>query len=327
MNKLNKKICSLGTSPLMIYHLLPAFKQLGYDTCNFPHRDWMGMNYNEGLKVLESDLKDSKCNLFIFGGNYPNYFLEIPDLCKKYNCKFMYWCIEDPVCFDYNLKLALSSDFLFTTTIECIEKYKKHGKESELLLFACNPNYHKPGKFNSNYNYDCVLQASYYVWKNRLEGYDKILYPLFDFIDNISVWGFGWNNKLDKNQDKFKGYFPNNLLGDLCESSKIILGVQCDGSSETQISMRPFEVLACGGFHLTQYTKATENIFENGKHLYMSNSINETCEIAKYFLNSKHENERNRIRMCGMDYVRSEHTYLSRVKNIILPFVNKMGGF
>ena len=124
-----------------------------------------------------------------------------------------------------------------------------------------------------------------------------------------------------------QGYFPNNLLGDLCESSKIILGVQCDASSVTQLSMRPFEILACGGFHLTQYTKATENWFENGKHLITSKSPEETIDIVKYFLNPIHESERNRIRIHGMEYVRNEHTYYKRVKNIILPYIEKMGGF
>jgi len=325
-----KKICSLVTSPLMTSQLLPCFKNLGYETSYFPCRSWMIMSKDEGLKWLEHDLKNSKCDLLIFGGNFPPYFLEIANLCKKYKCKYLYWAIEDPVCFEHTLKMAKTADFVFTTTIECIQKYKTHKIDAELLLFACTPEYHKPGKFVKEYEYDCVLQASYYTWKPRLEGYNIILDPALKLTNSISVWGAGWADgngkiRLGKHFDKYKGYFGNNLLGDLCESSKIILGVQCDNTSISQISMRPFEVLACGGFHLTQWTKAKIGLYADGQHLLTSKSKEETEEIIKYYLN--HEDERNKIRTHGMEFVRQNHTYYHRINDVILPHIKKLGGF
>lgn len=321
------KITSLGTSPLMTKGLLSGFEQLGYETSNFPCRSWMLMDENDGLYFLENDLKESKCDLLIFGGNYPPYFLELKNLCKKYGCKYLYWAIEDPPCFKINLPMCNIADFVFTTTYEKIEEYKKHGIKAYLLLFACNPEYHKIGSFDYNLNLDCALQASYYIWESRQIGFNSILDGAFESTSNIAIWGAGWNgengqNRLGNYKKYFRGYLVNHKLPDLCYSSKIILGVQCDNSDHkfaTQTAMRPFEVLSCGGFHLTQYTNGTNNIFENFKHLVMSNNKEETKELIKYYLNN--ENERNKIRWNGYQFVRNYHTYKQRVKYDILPIV------
>lgn len=313
----------------MVHGLLSGFEQLGFETCYFPCRSWMIIGYEEGVKILENDLKEANCDLLVFGGIFPSYFMELPRLCKKYNCKYMYWSIEDPCNFKDTLKMCKEADYVFTTTYECIKKYKAKGIEANLLLFACNPEYHCTGLYNPDYSFDWTLQASYYKWSARQHGFDLfLLNAILEATKNVGIYGAGWSgvngqNRLGNFKDKYYGYFPNNRLGDLCASSKVILGVQCDDSSITQTSMRPFEILSCGGFHLTQWTKATCNLFDDGKHLLTTKSLEETIEILKYYLDPKHDSERLRIAKNGFEYVRKYHTYKHRVIEDIMPIIGK----
>lgn len=80
-------------------------------------------------------------------------------------------------------------------------------------------------------------------------------------------------------------------------------------------SMRTFEILGCGGFFLTQHTRAIEYMFKNHTHLVWSKSYEETVELMDYYLNN--ESERERIALNGQQFVYENHTYEKRASEII----------
>ena len=315
------KFVSIGTSPLMRLGLLPGLKQAGHDTGHFPHHNWMALGEDEGGALLEKSFLQTKPDYLIFGGYAPQYFGILPQLCKKHGAGFIYWAIEDPVGFAGTLFLAKKADFVFTTTQECIEKYKQQGVSADLLLFACNQDYHKAGQFNADYDVDLALAASCYQWETRRQGYKIILSAARESGRSLKVWGAGWDRKQGQtilgDPSLYCGYFPNSALPELCASAKIILGVQCDGSSLTQTSMRPYEVLGCRGFHLTQWTKATAHLFKEGKHLVTARTKEEALDKIRFYL--KREAARRNIANQGQAFVYKNHTYEQRAKDIILP--------
>ncbi|MFU7592307.1 CgeB family protein [Priestia sp. RMT2NF4] len=315
------KVTSIGNSPLMKHGLIPAFKNMGYETDYFPFRSWHTFDEDVGKDLLTKDFLNKKTDVLIFGGYAPKYFDILPELCKQHGVGFIYWAIEDPLGFNKTLPLAKKADYVFTTTKESIDEYAKEGIQAALLLFACNPNYHKSGEYKKAYDLDLALVASHYRWEARRKGYKTILEAAIDSQKSFKVWGAGWDTSLGKqtltNPNLFHGYFPNGQLPNLCASAKIVLGIQCDDSSFTQTSMRPYETLGCGGFHLTQRTKATINIFEEGKHLVTADSKEEALEKILYYIN--HAQERERISRLGQQFVYKYHTYEQRVKEIILP--------
>lgn len=315
------RFISIGTSPLMRLGLLPGFAQAGCQTGHFPHHNWMALGEEEGTALLEKSLLETKPDYLIFGGYAPKYFSRLPQLCKKHGAGFIYWAIEDPVGFDNTLFLAKKADFVFTTTQECIAKYKQHGITADLLLFACNPAYHKAGTFNADYDVDLALAASCYQWETRRQGYRIILGAAKESKRSLMVWGAGWDRKHGQailgDPSLYHGYFSNSALPDLCSSAKIILGVQCDGSSLTQTSMRPYEVLGCRGFHLTQWTKATAHLFKEGRHLVTARTPEEALKKIKFYL--ARPSARERIAKQGQRFVYKFHTYEQRVRDIILP--------
>lgn len=317
------KFVSVGSSPLMRLGLLSGLKRMGHETDHFPHHNWMKLDENIGSELLARYIGQYKPDYLIFGGYAPKYFGEIPALCHKYGAGFIYWAIEDPVGFDNTLFMARQADYVFTTAQECIPKYKEKGIDARLLLFACNPDYHKAGRYCAEYDVDMALAASFYSWAPRMKGYEIILKAAKESGGSLKIWGAGWNSERGKKAlgepKLYCGYLANSRLPDLCASAKIILGVQCDDTSVTQTSMRPYEVLGCKGFHLTQWTKATVHIFEDNKHLVTARNREEAIEKTKYYIG--HPSDRARIAQKGQEYVYKYHTYDQRVREILLPFL------
>lgn len=315
------RFVSIGSSPLMRFGILAGLRQCGHTAEHFPHHGWLSLEKDEGSHLLSKYIQQYKPDYLIFAGYGPAYFSVIPKLCKAHGVGFIYWAIEDPVGFERTLSLAKQADYVFTTTIECIPKYEGHGITASLLMFACNPQYHKAGQFCTEYDTDLALAASFYHWKTRKKGYETILEAAKESGQSLMVWGAGWQKEAGQKQlgdpNYFKGYFPNGRLPDLCASAKIILGIQCDGSSKTQTAMRPYEVLGCKGFHLTQWTKATKNIFKDGRHLVTARTKEEAADKIKYYLN--HPDSRAKIAAKGQAFVYKHHTYAQRVRQIILP--------
>ncbi len=315
------KFIFLVTSPMMRLGLLTGFQKLGFDTGCFPHHSWMDLDETEGSALLTQCFDDAQPDYLILSGYAPKYFGIIPDLCKQHGAGFIYWATEDPVGFDQTLFLAQKADFVFTTTLECIPDYRQHGIYARLLLFACSPEFHQTGQYNADYDVDLALAASFYSWEARIRGLDIILDAAKESGGSLKVWGAGWLRKPGQdrlgNPEYYRGYLPNDQFPDLCASAKIILGIQCDDSSETQTSMRPYEVLGCRGFHLAQWTKATVSLFKDGKHLVTAATKEEALDKIRFYLS--HPDERSKIAEQGQQYVYAHHTYEHRVRDVILP--------
>lgn len=317
------KAVTVGCSPLMIHGILAGFRKLGFDGDHFPHRSWMNLEPETGKEKLAGDLYTTRPDILIFGGYAPRYFEILPDLCRKMNTAFVYWAIEDPPGFERTLFLAQKADLVLTTAVEYIPRYQREGIKARLMPFACNPDYHQAGSYKQEYDLDLALVASYYTWETRRRGYDIILDPARKSNHSLRVWGAGWEREKGKKRlvdpELYGGYFPNGSLPELCASTKIILGVQCADTSRTQTSMRPYEILGCRGFLLTQWTEATTKMFTDGRHLVTANSPEETREKINYYL--QHPAARKEIACQGQKYVYRHHTYRQRIKHRILPYL------
>lgn len=96
--------------------------------------------------------------------------------------------------------------------------------------------------------------------------------------------------------------------------SKINLNITAK-SIQTGIPLRVWDVLACGGFLLTNYQQELEEYFIIGKDLDCFSSQEELLEKAAYYL--QHPRERQEIALHGQNTVRNGHGYLERVKEML----------
>ena len=87
------------------------------------------------------------------------------------------------------------------------------------------------------------------------------------------------------------------------------------------ISQRVFDVLACGGFLLTNYQPEIAEYFEDGAELVMYSSIEDLCEKTAYYL--AHEEERRAIAEAGCEKVKKLYSYKTQVKKIIKTYCER----
>lgn len=80
------------------------------------------------------------------------------------------------------------------------------------------------------------------------------------------------------------------------------------------ISLRILDVLACGGFLLTNYQRETAEYFEDGKELVMYTDFQDLYQKVGYYL--EHEEEREAIARAGCLKVKKGFTYMQGVRAI-----------
>jgi spore maturation protein CgeB len=278
-------------------------------------------------KALEMLLKEFKPDLVVTAGwtdiHTKDKLKILKRLLKKYKVKHAYWATEDPRWREkwsrYYIETT-SPDFIFTIDRDSVPYYKKLGYSAHYLPWACNPDFHKPGKRKDEYTCDIAVVASAGVkWESfRKNSVQILLKPLIEKGYNVAIWGNRW----DKIDPKIVGFdvpskFLRNKLSyldtnDVYTSAKIVLGFQ---NSLTELTSRTFEVLAAGGFLLAPCTPAIKETFIPGKHLVCSRSPQETLDLVNYYL--KNEKERKKIALAGQKEVYKNHTYRHRAAKIL----------
>jgi spore maturation protein CgeB len=318
------KVLFTNDPPLIKYGIAEGFTQNGHHVKVMQgesERIW-GQPIPEQIKRFRKSLEEFKPD-FIFTEGHPGFDPKvICDVVIKYGIPHLYWAIEDPVCTDITIKSYIPYvDFVFTTTIEKIPVYHRLGKKAELLLFGCNPDFHHFTGIDRKYGYDIVLVANNY--SSRYEEVKWFLMPLVENGFNIKVWGIWWDDaarpvNLIRYPQVYGNILPYEELPKVYSSAKIILGVNCDDTSITQTSMRPYEALACGGgIYLGHHTKAQENLFHD--LIFQTHNTEETVKTVQWILNLP-EAERRAIAQKAQHVVYRKHTYAMRAEQIVKAF-------
>lgn len=81
------------------------------------------------------------------------------------------------------------------------------------------------------------------------------------------------------------------------------------------IPQRVFDIMACGGFVVTNHQSELYTYFQKGQDLEVFETLQELDEIVDYYLH--HEKERIQIAMNGYKKVISHHTYKQRAQTIL----------
>jgi len=102
------------------------------------------------------------------------------------------------------------------------------------------------------------------------------------------------------------------VLTKVYKESKINLNVTLH-CIETGIPQRVFDIMAAGGFLLTNYQEEIEEFFVPGEDLAVYHNEQELEELVEYYLN--HEVERERIARNGQRKVLENHGYHIKLKN------------
>ncbi|MFH1879123.1 MAG: glycosyltransferase [Candidatus Omnitrophota bacterium] len=244
----------------------------------------------------------------------------LPDTVRYINGKniiTVLWTTDSPWYFDNVLKAAPAYKHIFCAGTEAIEIFEREGiKGAAWLPFACDPDYHKPAGLcaseKARYGKDVVSVGSFYP--NRAEIMEKIS----DF--DIGVWGPYW--------DRIGAFSP--LRGKVTDvkinysewvkiysAARVVLVLHYDDKKTPcyQASPKLYEAMACGAFVISDNQRDVKNLFENGKHLVIFNSVEDLREKLKFYI--ANEDQRAAIAMAGYKEVLEKHTYKDRIRVIL----------
>ena len=84
---------------------------------------------------------------------------------------------------------------------------------------------------------------------------------------------------------------------------------------ESGISQRVLDILACGGFCLTNYQPEIAEFFEDGKELVMYTDMEDLAQKIDWYL--KHEEERAAIARAGYNKVKEQFSMRERLAELI----------
>ena len=121
---------------------------------------------------------------------------------------------------------------------------------------------------------------------------------------NPSLINVNCHGRVDYNTDMSKIFY----------CSKINLNITLP-SIESGIPQRVYDIMACGGFCLSNYQPEMDELFTIGKNIEAFRSVEELLEKSDYYL--KHEDERLRIAINGYKLIKGKHTIQHRINEML----------
>ena len=103
-------------------------------------------------------------------------------------------------------------------------------------------------------------------------------------------------------------------LGKIYYFSKINLAFTLP-TIETGVPLRIFDIMAFGGFVISNYQAELSDLFEIGKEIVVYHDAEELFELTDYYLS--HEKERLQIAVNGYKRVNRDHSIPARLKKML----------
>lgn len=235
--------------------------------------------------------------------------LSILKYCNKNGIPTVFWNKEDPTHYPDKVHnfvdTAIKFDHIFTTSIECVEKYKKeYGHKSvHLLMFATQPKLFNPiNKFDRTD--EIIFAGSWYKQhETRCKEMEMILDKIIESGYTIKIYN-RYSESDDPNHFFPEKYLPyvkpclsHDKLDIAYKGSKMALNINTVIDSESMFARRVFELMSSNTLVISNYSKGMELLFgenvyfvEKDKPLEIKN-IKEKCHNALYDVLKNHTYE------------------------------------
>jgi glycosyltransferase involved in cell wall biosynthesis len=199
----------------------------------------------------------------------PKHALEdILSYCKATRIPAVFQSIEDPSNFDYFLPVASKFDHVFTTDINCIEKYKAALEHENVYYgeYGANPIINNPiGSFRHNLP-RALFSGSYPERYPERTRDMKMVFDSFEDAENtltIIDRNFDSNDfeYPEKYQTSIIGPLPHDLLQKVHKLFRYSINFNSIKNSPTMCAMRIYELQAQGKPLISNYAKSVFNQF------------------------------------------------------------------
>ena len=252
-----------------------------------------------------------------------NPLRDLVSYCREHKLTTVFWNKEDPPNFDVFIDAAKEFDFVFTTDVDSISKYKEicgHDRVY-LMAFACQARLHNPCREKSWPSYPVCFAGSWMEkYSERRRSLDDLLEPalafgLHIFDRNFKVTGYDSRYRFpDRYQSAIKGSLDYEHMLTAYRCYDVMMNVNTVTDSPTMFSRRVFESLACGTPVISTDSVGLEATL--GGYVRITRNSQDTTSHLNELLAD--EERRMREGHLGYRYVHTHHTYRHRMKEMFL---------
>ena len=242
----------------------------------------------------------------------------ILDYCKEHNIPTIFWNKEDP--FHYkNEKISYADtashfDYIFTSSKECIEQYKKDFNHPNVssLMFAGQSKIFNPMRLNDLKEENVVFAGAYYPnHPERSAMMEVVLDKIIDQWDGkLKIFDRVYYETWAGYPDRYSQYkvppIPYVQTAEEYRKANWGLNFNTITDSETMFARRVFELALCYTFIITNYSLGVEKIF--GDNVFIFDDVEELPDF-------NYENEEMKLE--NLYNVLENHTYTIRWKQIL----------
>ncbi|BBB30256.1 glycosyl transferase family 1 [Neptunomonas japonica JAMM 1380] len=282
---------------------------------------WMDQlnNFTPDFVFIESAWKGVDGSWQTKISNVSDEILSVIQWCRGNNIPTLFWNKEDPVHFDTFIEMAKKVDYVFTTDIDCVPRYKAIvGHERvHFLPFAAQIKNHNPielYKRKDAFNF----AGSYYLrYPERQRDFAALIGAVKAFKE-VDIYDRNFDNPHphytfpDQYKSMILGRLPFSEIGRAYKGYKYGINMNTIKNSQTMFARRVFELLASNTVVVSNFSRGVRLLFgdlvicsDNEKQLKLS--LSSICnDELKY----------KKFRLQGLRKVMSEHTYTHRLMYI-----------
>ncbi|WP_256676013.1 FkbM family methyltransferase [Pseudomonas sp. SCB32] len=240
--------------------------------------------------------------------------------CKTNGVPTAFWNKEDPIHFETFLTTARQFDFVFTTDIDCIHRYKAGlGHERVYLLpFACQPAVHNPIELYQRKDAFCFAGAYYVRYPERTRDLGNFVAELPKFRPlEIFDRNFGKDDPNYQFPAEYRPYIVGTLSFEQIDTAykgyRYSINLNSIKQSQSMFARRVFELLGSNTITVSNFSRGLRLLF--GELVICTDSGGEMLRR----LNSLAGNEEDcgKLRLAALRKVMQEHTYRRRLDYVL----------
>lgn len=251
---------------------------------------------------------------------------DLIDYCKKSRIPIVFWNKEDPFHFGRFLPIAKQADVVFTTDVDCIEKYKfKVGHDRVYLLpFAAQPASHNPIETFERKDAFSFAGSFYLRYPERQRDFDNI-YEVGRELKSVDIYDRNFENphphlKFPEKYDaSIIGSLPVSEIDKAYKGYKFGINMNTIKYSQTMFARRVYELMASNTIVVSNFSRGLRTLFgdlviSSDARSELHSRLKRLCDDETYY---------RKFRLLGLRKVLSEHTYSHRLVFILSKIIKE----
>jgi glycosyltransferase involved in cell wall biosynthesis/spore maturation protein CgeB len=253
-------------------------------------------------------------------GHRSEELVGIIEWCRRHKVPTVFWNKEDPVHFETFLNTAQMFDYVFTTDIDCIHRYKAAlGHDRVYLLpFACQPTTTNPLETFERKDAFCFAGAYYVRYPERTR-------DLGNFVSTLAAYrpveiydrNYGKSDPNYQFPSEYQPFIVGNLPFDQIDKAykgyRYAINLNSIKQSQSMFARRVFDLLASNTVTVSNFSRGVRLFF--GDLAVTTDSGDEVVRRIEAL--GKDGAAARKFRLAGLRKVMREHTYQDRFAYLV----------